>query len=439
MLWSPADRPSRGRELLDWSPEATAPALPEIRLWWGLLVGAALLRAIIMPYGGFPTDIGTFKGWAAALAERGPAAFYGGGFADYLPGYLYVLWAIGELHALLRFNDQTLLFAIKLPAAVADLVGAALLFRLAGRHVPPRSALLLAALYLFHPALIFTGAYWGQADSVGAAAALGALALFLRGHPLAWSAAALAFLVKPQTAPLLGVMGIALIRRSLWPSVRPPGFRARPDLIIAAALIAGATITLLGAPFRVGPTRLVALLQTGVNIYPYGSVVAFNLWGAFQGFWRSDLPRVAGLPLFLWGAVATALVEATVLAAVWRRPSDRTLLVAATAALVTTFLLPTRIHERYLIPALPFLALAPAVDRRAWGPSLLLSVLLVLNLVYAYTRPYVQTFTLPPVVDGTLFADVATRVMSAAALLALPWLLWILWRPAAPGSPPAKV
>jgi hypothetical protein len=219
-----------------------------------------------------------------------------------------------------------------------------------------------------------------------------------------------------------------LIRRSLWPPDRPQDFRPRPDLIIAAALIAGATIVLVGAPFHVGPGRLVSLLRTAFKIYPYGSVVAFNVWGALQGFWRSDLGRAAGLPLFLWGALAAVVVELVILAAVWRRPTQRTVLIAAAAALVTTFLLPTRIHERYLIPALPFLALAPTVDRRAWTPYVLLSVLLCLNLLYAYTRPYVQTFALPPVVDRTLFADISTRTMSALALVALPWLLWVLWR-----------
>ncbi len=404
-------------------------AAPEVRLWWALLVFAALLRTVIMPYGGFPTDIGTFKGWATALAERGPEAFYGSGFADYLPGYLYVLWLIGELHAHLRFNDQALLFLIKLPAAIADLLGAALLRRVAGMFASSRVALLLAALYLFHPALVFTGSYWGQSDSVGALLALVTLALFLRGHPLAWSAGAVAFLVKPQTGPLLAVLGVALLRRVLLPPDRPAGFRPRPDLILAAALTAGVTLTVLNAPFHVGPGGLGTLLRNAVGVYPYGSVVAFNLWGAVQGFWHSDADRLIGLPVYLWGAIASALGVAAVLGAVWRRPTDRTVTLAAAAVLVATFLLPTRIHERYLLPALPFLALGPAVDRRMWGPYVALSVLLLLNLIYAYTRPYVQTFTLPPLIDGTLFSDQATRGMSALALLTLPWLLWILWRP----------
>lgn len=407
------------------APVGTAPRA--VRLWWTLVAAAALLRFLIMPYGGYPTDIGTFRAWAAALAERGPGGFYGEGFADYLPGYMYVLWLIGELHASLRFSDQTLLFLIKLPAAIADLAGALLIRHAAARFAGPRMAVLLGALYLFHPALLFVGAYWGQTDSVGAVLALGALLLFLRAHPLAWVFGAVAFLVKPQTTLLLAVLGVALIRRVLLPPRRVPGFRARPDLVVGAALLAGGTLAILSAPFRLGPARLVELLRNSIGVYPYGSVVAFNLWGAVQGFWRSDTIRLGGLPLFAWGAIAGAIGMGAALGAVWRRPADRTVILGAAAALVAGFLLPTRMHERYLLPALPLLALAPAVDRRAWGPYVWLSALLLLNLVYAYTRPYVQTFVLPPLLERTLFSDPATRALSAAALLALPWLLGILW------------
>ncbi len=409
--------------------EAASVAPPEVRAWWLLLVGAAIVRALIMPYGGFPTDIGTFKAWASALAQHGPAGFYREGFVDYLPGYLYVLWGIGELHAALRLNDQALLFAIKLPAAVCDIATAVLIRWVAERFTSRRMALWLGALYLFHPALIFTGAYWGQVDSVGAFLALSALALFLRGHPLAWSAAALAFLVKPQTAPLILVLAVAMLRRDLWPAPRPEGFRPRPDRVIGAALLGGATVVLLLAPFGLGPTRLVTLMRTAINVYPYGSVVAFNLWGAIQGFWQSDAARLAGLPVFLWGILAAVLAVVVILAVVWRRPQERTTVVAASAVLLAIFLLSTRMHERYLIPALPFLALLPAVDRRLWVIYGGLSGLLLLNLVYAYTRPYVQTFLLPALLERSVFSDPAIRVFSAVAVATLPWLVAVMMRP----------
>ena len=66
-----------------------------------LLVGLLLrlvLAYVLLPGSGFESDIGTFTAWASQLAQTGPGNFYAtAGFADYPPGYLYVLWLIGEL------------------------------------------------------------------------------------------------------------------------------------------------------------------------------------------------------------------------------------------------------------------------------------------------------------------------------------------------------
>jgi len=411
-------------------PPERLPAAPApVRRLWTWLAVAAALRVAILPHGGFPSDIASFKAWAATLAEHGPRGFYGRGFADYLPGYLYVLWGVGELTAALRLNDAAALFLLKLPAALADLIGAAVVLRLARRFLPEAGAVTVAVLYLLHPALLFTTAYWGQADSVGGLLAVATLGLALGDHPLAWGAAALAVLVKPQTAPLLGVLGVLLLRRTLWPPERPPAFRPQPGPVAAALPLLLATAALVAAPFGVGLLGLLHLLRRAAEVYPYGSVMAFNLWGAVQGFWQSDLTPVAGWPPLLWGIALTAVAQAAVLWTVWRRPDERTVVTGAATALAAAFLLPTRIHERYLVPALPFLLAAGATDRRVRLPVGLLSLVLTLNLLYAYTRPYLQTVTLPGWLEATLFSPPATRVLSALAVATLPLLLRALVLP----------
>lgn len=138
-----------------------APAERDVRWWWNLAAIAALVRFALMPYGGFPTDIGTFKAWAVSLADAGPAAFYGTGFADYLPGYLYLLWVIGEINRVVRFNDLVFLFALKVPAVAADLLTAWILFTY-GRRLRFPGALALSASYLFNPGVLFNSAVRGQ-------------------------------------------------------------------------------------------------------------------------------------------------------------------------------------------------------------------------------------------------------------------------------------
>jgi Gpi18-like mannosyltransferase len=399
------------------------PVERDVRRWWALAVAALLLRFVIMPYGGYPTDIGTFKAWSQALVERGPMGFYGQGFADYLPGYLYILWLIGELHQIVRFSDQAHLFVLKLPAAISDVVTAWVIFALA-RRFGSRWALPLAASYLLNPGIVFTSAYWGQADAVGAAFALAGVATLGRASPI-FPAALLtvAALIKPQTAPVMIPAGLYLLRAL----ARPPEGAPRWDLIASAAAAGMLTLVVVILPFGLNLPRLAGLLRSSLDVYPYGSVVAFNMWGTLQGFWVSDQIRWLGVPLYVAGATAAAVALTAVAAWTWPRPSSRAVVLAAAVALLATFVLPTRIHERYLLPAVPFFAVAAATDRRMAGVYAGLSLVFALNLLYAYTRPYVGTFLLPGWVETTVFSTGAVRAWSALGALLLPAAFYLLF------------
>ena len=71
--------------------------LPSIALV--LLAGLALrllVAYVLAPGEGLGSDLRLFGHWAQVLADQGPGGFYGNaGFADYPPGYLYVLWVLG--------------------------------------------------------------------------------------------------------------------------------------------------------------------------------------------------------------------------------------------------------------------------------------------------------------------------------------------------------
>ena len=84
--------------------KAAAPARPPTRqnsVGWALpalLLLALIVRLFFISNEGFKTDVYTFEAWAMALAEKGFAKFYGSaGFADYPPGYFYVLAVVGQL------------------------------------------------------------------------------------------------------------------------------------------------------------------------------------------------------------------------------------------------------------------------------------------------------------------------------------------------------
>ena len=97
----------------------------------GILLAAGFaLRFIIaylLPGSGLSFDLRAFEFWAQDLAMNGPVGFYERPFfADYTPGYLYVLWLVGivgqwlgsaGIEAVGPFTSTELL---KLPAILAD-------------------------------------------------------------------------------------------------------------------------------------------------------------------------------------------------------------------------------------------------------------------------------------------------------------------------------
>ena len=101
-----------------------------------LLAGAALVRvALSATTRGYAADIGTFSAWAGHAAD-GLTSFYSPGyFADYPPGYIYLLWVIGKLRLVLGidFDTPAFLVLLKLPAILADIATAGILFMLSRR------------------------------------------------------------------------------------------------------------------------------------------------------------------------------------------------------------------------------------------------------------------------------------------------------------------
>ncbi|MDD4891836.1 MAG: hypothetical protein PHU85_18100, partial [Phycisphaerae bacterium] len=167
----------------------------------GLMLLAAFVVRVVLAATttGHPADINTFSAWAGHAAE-GLRGFYSPGyFADYPPGYIYVLWAVGKLRLALGLNFGTpgFLILLKLPAMLADLATAWLIWRLARRH-GAAAPLALAALYAFNPAVILDSAVWGQVDGVLTLLVLLGVMLLERFPAASAASFAAALLVKPQ-------------------------------------------------------------------------------------------------------------------------------------------------------------------------------------------------------------------------------------------------
>src|SRR5215203_7273489 len=200
---------------------------PLIRVGWrfatplglvALFSAGLLVRLLIAPHAGYYADLKIFQAWAQRLAMVGPGGFYADQWADYPPGYLYILWLLGKL------SNPPGFVLLKTPAILGDLalawIAATFACRLApamAERVPLRP--LVAAAVLFNPAVLMVGALWGQVDVVPTIFVLASLMLLFTGRQslaresAAFLVFAVAITMKPQSGFVLPVMLYALYRR----------------------------------------------------------------------------------------------------------------------------------------------------------------------------------------------------------------------------------
>ena len=372
----------------------------------GMLLLGFFVRLLFINADGFRNDVSTFESWSLTLAQHPLRDFFAqAGFADYPPGYFFVLWIVGHAYKLLVHSDPTygiLKVFVKLPAIVMDLVDAALIFAIVRRFASVAWAFAACAFFAFNPATIFISAYWGQVDSVAAGLTLGSLLLMLdsdrrtgRAAMLsivgAWVLLAYSVLIKPP-AIVIAPLYFAYIFASDDQAVR-----VRRALATWLGVFAGLLLAYLCAlafvpswnPVTLA-TWLVGRYAYASGVYAYNSVNAFNLYviGFGNHFWSPDsltIPNIAGfgLPLYVWGIGLFVAATLLVISRFVQRRDGTALLEAAMILSLGYFVLSTRMHERYIFNAVMLATPLIFYRRRYLYAAIILSLTLLGNLWYS--------------------------------------------------------
>ena len=352
------------------------------------------MRLLLAALPGFPDDLHYFRLWGETIASGGPEHFYESkGLHNYLPGYMYVLWAFGALDEIFHFDRSQWDYLLKLPSILADLGSAYVLYLfLAGR--PERERLGAAALYLLLPPTLLVGAIWGQVDGILAFFVLLSIYLLDRGRPVAgFVAFTVGFLVKPQAVAVLPFL-VFWVVRDHRPSWRR--FRANVRLPVPPALwlrtIAGTVSAALVVAFPFFPSLLLwrpivdlvnRTKEVATEFYPINSSYAYNFWQLLGIARRCDVPvcrdkgtgvvtdgtDFLGLTTRHWGLVLFAISAATVIVVLRKARGAGFLALGTSLCILAFFVFMTRMHERYLFPFfLPFLAACVLLGPACRGP-----------------------------------------------------------------------
>ena len=288
-------------------------AQQELWLFSGMLAMALIIRVLVSVWvPGYDVDIGCFRAWAYQMANQGPAHFYSAtNFCDYPPGYMWILWIIGEIGQLTGDISEALL---KLPAALCDLALCILLYTEGKKYVSGKAALALSLLYAVNPLVLVTGSAWGQTDSIMTLLLVLTVFFALRSQ---WKFALplymVAVLVKPQ-ALMFGPLGLAALIFAfikIRKDKKALSALIRDVLIGLGALVITAAVIVIPFSIHQEWNWLITLYGNTMGQYGYATVNACNLYFLLGKNWVGAQSSLGGdflLPLIAYLMVTLPLL-----------------------------------------------------------------------------------------------------------------------------------
>ncbi|MDR3585850.1 MAG: hypothetical protein P4L59_11080 [Desulfosporosinus sp.] len=307
------------------------------------LLGVGLLLRIPMALviSSHPFDLSTFKNWATTAANNFSQFYQGRNASDYPPLYIYLLFIIGKLGSLTALSPYFTLL-LKLPSIVADIATSFLIYKLAKKYLSLEISILLAAFYTFNPAVLINSTIWGQVDSFFTLIIVGAIVLLTEKKiGLASVLFTAAVLMKPQGIIFLPVLFFELIRQKAlksWINV------------VLSALVTAIVIVL---PFSLNTNGLwiFKLFASTLGEYPYASVNAFNFFSLLGANFTKDEGILFVLSYHSWGMMSIVLITAFSWFLFIKGKSRVYASAVALLLIDGVFTFSSRMHERYLFPA----------------------------------------------------------------------------------------
>ena len=366
----------------------------------------------MFPLPGYQIDTNDFLAWFNIAATHGIRPFYSvSGCADYPPLNVYIFWFFGSIANITSKAGISAANIVKLAPNLFDIGTSVLIYAFVRKQTSFKMALAATALYAFNPAVIFNAAVWGQYDAVYTFFLVLSLMLALKSKPtLSAAAYALGILTKPQGIALAPLVAFLIYKKN--------GLKQMLFSVVAFAV----TVFVVILPFNWGGSPITFLTNiyfVAYKGYAYTSVNAFNLWGLISGMWVPD----GNLYIVGWALFGIFAAFVLYCANKFIKATDEFLMIfAAFMLLFGFFMLPTRIHERYMFPAISALALMfPFVKRARLLYGVLTATLLINEayVLYALRAAYPSA--------PNLTGQPAVLIVSSINLLMILYASIVMW------------
>lgn len=309
--------------------------------------GLAIIFRIILSavIEGHVLDIYCFKTWSSVAAENLFNIYSSGVFIDYPPFYIYILFIIGKAASLFNLYTIPWLYSIllKLPSTFAEIATGIIIYKTANSRFTFKMSMLLTSLYLFSATLFLDTYAWGQVDSFFAFIITIALIYLYKGnYALSSVFFTIAVLTKPQGIIFLPILFFELVR-----SKKIKNF-------IYSFLCMFSTAILIVLPFSIkeGTLWIIKLYKTTLSEYTAVVQGAYNLFAFLGGTDKDDYEILLFFSYKTWGFIFIVLVTCFVWYLYIKSKEDFIPLLGALVIMTGVYMLSSRMHERYLLPAL---------------------------------------------------------------------------------------
>lgn len=271
---------------------------------------------------------------------------------------------------------------LKLPGILCDIGIGYLIYKLAVFLKSPKP-LLIAALYLLNPAVIYISSVWGQVESVTNFFLLYSLYLSLVPKKqnikfLSLPVFCLAVLIKQTAFWFIPFYLLLWIKEINWQGI-VKGF------ITAIAIFFGSYLSVGLYPVAAVKSYFATLSGSSTTV----ADAAWNVWYFLFPSLPSDSQKIGFISIRQLSIILLSLVLIFLIVRLIKKYTTGRLLSFLFIWSLAVFFLQTRVHERHLAPAIMFCLLTPGLFTRYLLDFLILSAYHMYNLYWSLRLPFI--------------------------------------------------
>jgi len=360
-----------------------------------IIFSAIIIRFLFTLFPSHQVDMGGYNYWSHYLADRGFRGIYQTHLV-YGPAYLYLLLISGKIASFFKVSDFTHEILIKLWPTFFDFLGGFLIYLIGKQQKKQKLGFWLGVFYVLNPAVFINSSVWGQFDSLLATILFAVVYLFtLNKQILAIITYTIAVLTKPQSILLFPLVFYLFLfqdiklkknffNKNYWQKLLTGGI----SVILTYAILVLPVLS----PLNFNKKEifdfflwLPRLYLKYVNDYPYATANGFNLWTILGGQITFDDQPFFGLTYAIWSKILIVVLWGRIIWYLFKNKSGQFSLYYLSYLLAFGFFMfGTRMHERYLVPAIIFLTVCVLWSSSLWIPMIVLSMCVMANQAYMY-------------------------------------------------------